>query len=72
MGIIADKRFHVEDFAQQPGPDRPTDRGEIGIPAPVLVHGEHAIMSGRGRDDPVRLGQGETEGLLACHVLAGP
>ena len=47
MREAADERLDVEDLAEEPGVDGALDRHEVGIPAPVLVHGQDAAARRR-------------------------
>ena len=70
MRVAAHEGLDVEDLAEEPGADGAPERHEVGVPAPVLVHGEHALARRRGGDDLVGLGDGQAERLLAGDVLA--
>src|SRR4029453_776363 len=63
MREAADEGLDVEDLAEEPGTDRTSHRHEVGIPAPVLVNRQHALVRGRGRDDLIGLGDGQKERL---------
>ena len=70
MGEPSDEGLDAEQLPEEPPVDGPPHRNEVGVPPPVLVDGQDAPGRDGGDDQAVRLRQGETQRLLARHVLA--
>ena len=47
------------------------DGEEVSVPAPALVHRQHTVVGGCGRQHAVGVGHGEAHGLFDHDMFAG-